>query len=117
MAKKHTLLTAKAMQTLALGMLCAIGAFGAGIETAGDVHPFARSEAALQELMMEGASQLHGDINGDGKINGQDAYLLYQIVEGLESATPDQIRRGDTNGDGQLNAQDLSRLLHTLSIQ
>lgn len=116
MAKKQKFLTAKMLQSLSLGALCAIGAFAMGIETAGDLHPFAKSEAALQELLHVG-SDLRGDVNGNGTIDSEDAYLLYEFSEGLETPAADELRRGDTDGDLHLTASDLGYVLHALSTR
>ena len=116
MAKKHKLWTARKLQIMSVGTLCALGAFAMGIETAGDVQPFAHSEAALQEII-QGGKGLRGDVDGNGKVDTEDAYLLYQFSEHLESPSADEIRRGDTDGDGQLTAKDLGFVLHTISVQ
>lgn len=108
-------LSTKAIQTIALGTFCAIGAFAAGIETAGDVHPFAKSEAALQEMLVSDAD-LRGDVDGNGRIDDSDAYRLYQIAQGLEEPTIEETRRGDSDGDGRITAKDLGIVLHRLSL-
>lgn len=115
MNKKPTrrIFTATMLRTLGLGMLCAVGAFAMGIQTAGDVHPFATSEAALQEFVRGNA----GDVNDDGKIDADDAYLLYQFAQGLETPSPRQIKTGDTNGDGKLTESDLGYVLRHLSLR
>ena len=110
-----TLFSAVVLRTLTLGTLCAAGAFAVGIETAGDVHPFSRGQAALEEMTT--GSTLRGDVNGNGRIDTEDAYVIYQAAQGLLEPTPDQIRRGDTDGDFALTAKDLGRILHALSLQ
>ena len=116
MQKKYRFLAGQSWQTLSLGMLCAIGAFAMGIETAGDVHPFAKSQAAL-EAFMDTGYELRGDVNGNGTIDSEDAYLLYQFTQGLETPTAQQLRAGDTDHDLQLTGKDLGFVLRHLSQQ
>lgn len=116
MQKKQKRISAKTLRTIGLGIFCAIGAFGMGIETAGDLHPFAHSEAALQELMFDG-TPLRGDVNGNGRLDVDDADILYQIATGLIPGSPDAIRRGDTDGDLRITSKDLGYVLHQLSQQ
>ncbi len=120
MAKKHTpllrRLSAQTLRTIALGTICSIGAFAVGIETAGDVHPFAQSQAAIQELVYDG-DPLAGDVNANGNLDAEDAYIILQVAQGLLTPTPNHIRRGDTDGDFQLTTKDLNRVLHLLSTR
>ncbi len=113
MRKKQKRFTAKTLRTLGLGIFCAIGAFGMGMETAGDVHPFTHSQAALQELMFNGT--LHGDVNGNGTLEYDDAYALYQMSEGFLAGSPAEVRRGDTDGDLRITSKDLGYVLQQLS--
>lgn len=101
------------LQHLLLGVVCSIGAFAVGMETAGDVSPFGHTEAAL-ELPGSGAV-IQGDMNGNRSLEAEDASILLQFAEGLETPTPDDVRRGDTDGDGQLTGKDVLRVLHFLS--
>lgn len=112
----HILLQSHLVRSLALGTFCAIGAFAVGIRTAGNVHPFTRSEAALQELLLD-FEPVRGDANGNGALDAGDAYIVFQAAEGAAEPSPDEIRRGDVDGDGRLTQSDLSRILHTLSLQ
>lgn len=112
----RTLLTGPTLRTIALGTFCAMGAFAVGIETAGDVHPFSRSQAALQEMVGE-FGPLQGDANGNGTLDSDDAYIVFQASEGLMMPSPDEVRRGDIDGDERLTKNDLSAILHTLSLQ
>lgn len=116
MRKKHIHLSARTLQISALGTLCAIGAFAAGIETAGDVHPFARSEAALQEIVADD-TQIPGDVNGNGRLDAGDAFLLSQHIDGLLDLTVEQTSRADVDGDLRVTTDDLRRVLYTLSLR
>lgn len=53
----------------------------------------------------------NGDINGDGKVNAEDARLALNAAVKKISLTADQIRRGDINGDGKITADDASKIL------
>ncbi len=114
--KRTFTLPTQLLRTIALGTLCALGAFTVGIETAGDVHPFARSQAALQEVLTGGAG-LRGDANGNATLDADDVSIILEVANGLQTASEDQIRRGDTDGDFQLTAKDALRVLHALSRQ
>lgn len=115
MKRLRSLLTGTLLRNISLGLFCAVGAFAMGIETAGDVHPFAVSEAALQETMTTETVTPQGDVNGSGVIDASDGFLVYQFVQGLETPSADQIRRGDIDGDGRLTAIDLGEILRRLS--
>jgi hypothetical protein len=54
---------------------------------------------------------LNGDLNGDGKVNVQDATVSLSISVGLITPTDPQIILGDINGDGKLNVQDTTLIL------
>lgn len=114
MAKKHSF-SFRHWQSIALGTVCAIGAFAVGLETAGNVQPFQHSEAALE--MTSGNAPLRGDINENGTLDVEDASMILAIAENLETATPEQVRRGDTDGDLVLTTKDALRVLHVLSLQ
>ena len=111
------LFTGTVLRTISLGTLCAIGAFAMGIETAGDVHPFARSQALEQASVIRDAADLAGDIDGDGVLTAKDAWKMLQITKGWEEASADDARRGDTDGDFRITDSDLGHVLHALSIQ
>lgn len=103
-------------QVLSLGMLCVIGAFAMGIESAGEggVHPFAKSEAALQGIVT-GAEPVPGDVNGNSAIDAEDANLLFQAEHGRITLSAEQIGRGDINGNGRIDEEDLGFVLQRLS--
>ena len=113
---KHirTLLSGITLRTLALGTFCALGAFAVGIETAGDVHPFAKSEAALQEFVTE-SGPVQGDANGNGALDAEDAYIVLQAIDGQIIPSEDEVLRGDMDGDGILTTSDVSAILRLLS--
>jgi hypothetical protein len=92
-----------------LGSACAIGAFAVGLESAGHVDPFDRSQAALS------TSINGGDVNADGRTDAQDAEIILEVAQGERTVTADDIRRGDVDGDGQLTMNDAIRILHSLS--
>jgi len=53
-----------------------------------------------------------GDLNGDGKVNVQDATLSLNIAVGNLQPTDAQKTAGDFNGDGKLNIQDTTLILN-----
>jgi hypothetical protein len=52
-----------------------------------------------------------GDLNGDGKVNVQDATISLRIAVGLVTPTDAQKTAGDVNKDGKLNVQDATQVL------
>ncbi len=115
---KHlrTLLSGITLRTLALGTFCAMGAFAVGIETAGDVHPFSKSEAAIQEIMTD-ETPIQGDANGNGTLDADDAYIVLQASDRQIIATEEEVLRGDMDGDGILTRRDLTIILRLLSLR
>lgn len=99
---------AKRVQILAIGTLCIVSSFSLGIRTAGDVQTVAPSEA--------GGIRLIQDINGDGSVSIEDAIAILEIVQGYESATPEQLQ-ADPNSDGHLTVEDAMRILQDLRIR
>lgn len=116
MKSLRTFLTRHTLRTLALGTFCAVGAFAVGIETAGDVHPFAKSEAAIQEVV-NGFGHVQGDADGNGAMDANDAYIVFHAIEELNTPSEDETFRGDMDGDGRLTSDDLNSILRLLSLQ
>jgi len=52
-----------------------------------------------------------GDLNGDGKVNVQDATLSLRIAVGVITPTDAQKAAGDVNHDGKWNVQDTTLIL------
>jgi hypothetical protein len=105
-----------AVQASALCILCAVGAFTLGMETAGKVHPFSLSEAAV---MGDAVSHpiIKGDIDGNGTLDIRDAIAVLEFAEHLANPTPEQVQHGDADGDYQLTGKDALRILHTISAR
>ena len=103
------------MRLTTFGAVCTLAAFVVGIETAGDVHPVDRSQAAVQD---ESAFRVpvKGDLDDNGELTVDDAILLLEFIEKSESPTAVQRTLGDIDGDFSLTSRDLLRLLHTISL-
>jgi len=117
---KHTptLISRKARilcQYFALGTLCAAGAFALGLQTAGEVQPFESSQAAVAVDATAYAEPVRGDLDGDGVLTVEDAILMIQFAEEIETASSAQIRLGDTDGDYRLTYRDALQVLRMLS--
>lgn len=110
--KKHTNRTLKIAQIAALGILSVVGSFALGIETAGEVHPFARTQAeGTQGPVMQ------GDVDADGQLTINDAIRVLEFSEGLDTPTVEEIRHGDTDGDLRLTGKDALKILRTVAIR
>jgi hypothetical protein len=59
-------------------------------------------------------SILLGDVNGDQKINIQDATIVLRFVVSLAALTDQQNVASDLNGDGKINVQDAVLLLRKI---
>lgn len=56
------------------------------------------------------ADYLKGDMNGDGKINAQDASIVLDKYK-YDNATQEDIKIGDMDNNGKLNATDASQII------
>lgn len=103
-------------KTASLGVLCILGSFFIGAETAGEVNPFASSKAESfedQGLLNVGEA---GDVNLDGVVSPEDAIAILEIALGYHEALPEQ-RKADPNGDGHLTVEDALRVLRTVTLR
>lgn len=98
------------MSLLGFATMCVLGSFLIGVRTAGDVQPFARSEAQQANIL---GSIVSGDMDGNGTVNVQDVLLLLQIIKG-DVAETKQAHLADPNGDGHLTIEDAIVLLRSL---
>ena len=51
----------------------------------------------------------------NGTLDPEDAYIAYQIAQGLGIPTPVQIQHGDTDDDGAITSTDVTYILRALS--
>lgn len=101
----------------AFGTLCVIGSFMLGIETAGEVHPFAATQATSIEVFHGDIPAFSaGDITGDGFVTIEDAIALLEITQGYTIPTSLQLK-ADPNSDGRLTVEDALRILRALSVR
>ena len=56
-----------------------------------------------------------GDINGDKKIDEEDALLILKHDSGISSLTKEQEKRADLNNDGKVNAGDAVIILRIIN--
>ena len=96
------------LQILGLSVLCVAGAFGLGIQSAGEVQPITLIEA--------GSIERQGDVDGSGRIDIRDAIAILEIVRGYREVTPEELQ-ADPNGDGILTVDDALQILQDLSIR
>ena len=96
------------IQLLILGSLSLVSAFAIGIQTSGNVQPFALIEA--------GGTRLSGDINANGQVDIEDAIAILEITQGYTKASLDQLL-ADPNDDGVLTVDDAIRILSILSLR
>jgi hypothetical protein len=60
---------------------------------------------------LEAAEIIKGDVNGDGKIQANDAFLALQIAAGVIEPDKTQIQAADMNGDGRVRTNDAIQIL------
>ena len=53
---------------------------------------------------------IKGDVNGDGRVDINDATLVQQCAAELVTFTDAQKSAGDTNGDGKVDINDATRI-------
>ena len=97
--------TRQLLRVLLFGALCIAASFAIGIQSAGEVQPISLIEA--------GSPSRVGDVDGNGSVDVQDAIAVLEMVQGYQTATPDQLL-SDPNGDGALTIDDALRILRTL---
>jgi hypothetical protein len=107
---KHHTPTKRIAVIASFSALCCMLAFVIGLETAGNVRTFDKTQAALTD-----SAGFRGDIDGDGSLTVQDAILILERADGLETAAAEDIRSGDVDGDFKLTIKDALRLLRSLS--
>ena len=108
MTRKHLI------QVATFGALCVMGSFLLGIETAGDVQTFGRSQAG--ELIPASATVLPGDMNGDGRLTIEDVMSVLEAAEGRRDVTQNMLA-ADPNRDGKLTVDDALKMLRTLAVR
>jgi len=57
------------------------------------------------------AAVIHGDLNGDGRVDVQDVALAMRYSLGLEALNDLQSFLADVNSDGKVNVQDVSQIM------
>ena len=65
----------------------------------------------LNLLCSPAIAVIHGDLNGDGRIDVQDVVLAMRHTLGLEGLNDLQGFLADVNGDGKVNVQDVSQIM------
>ncbi len=80
-------------------------AFFVGIQTAGDFHPVAATQAD--------GTDTAGDFNGNGHLDVQDARIALELASGYRSPTPDELSN-DPNGDFSITTDDVFSILERL---
>ncbi|MBI3331734.1 hypothetical protein HYZ99_02125 [Candidatus Peregrinibacteria bacterium] len=114
----HSLFTSRLARLAGFALVCVMGSFVVGVQTAGDIHPFAAIQAdeitesglALSEIAQS------GDIDGSGELDLQDAIAILEIVQGYDMPTLLQLK-ADPNGDNRLTVEDALRILRTLAVR
>ncbi len=116
--KNLSILSSRLAKLTGFAAVCVTASFVVGIQTAGDVQPFAALQA--DEITENGMAlsdiAQSGDIDGSGELDLQDVILILEIVQGYETPTLLQLK-ADPNGDNRLTAEDALRILRTLAVR
>ncbi len=62
-----------------------------------------------------GASDVHGDVDLDGKVTAEDALLVLRASSGTDTLTAAQVKLADVTYDGKINSVDALRILLYIS--
>lgn len=73
------------------------------VMTASDESTIAQTEPKAVKLVVEEATGLKGDVNGDGEVNGMDVIAIYNMI--LENTQ--KTAAADVNGDNEVNGMDV----------
>jgi hypothetical protein len=60
---------------------------------------------------LEAAKIIKGDVNGDGKVQANDAFMALQIAAGIIEPDKTQSQAADMNGDGRVRTNDAIQIL------
>ncbi|MBQ8752394.1 MAG: SH3 domain-containing protein [Clostridia bacterium] len=77
-----------------------------GIVATGDILRIYNQDAVLYK---SSPVVVHGDVNGDGKVNSQDLRRAQRPILGAAALKGYYLTAADVNGDGKVNSQDLRR--------
>ncbi len=107
------------LQSIALGTMCSALAFAVGMETAGEVHPFATSEAAVEHTVTPAQpyAAVQGDIDHDGELTAKDAMRILDFAAGWDTPTTEEVAAGDADGDFHITLKDVERVLRAVSLR
>lgn len=56
-----------------------------------------------------------GDVNGDGKVDKQDAMAIMDHLAGTAKLDEDALKRADVNGDGEVSYLDAMTIMDNLA--
>jgi len=76
-----------------------------------NILPDLQKLAEFSGAITVGGNVVLGDLNGDGKVNVQDATTSLRIAVGLITPSDAQKAAGDVNHDGKWNVQDATQIL------
>ena len=108
MAHKHSFFSLSPTLVLrrAAIILLSMGlSFAIGIKTAGDFHPIGSTQA--------GALVIAGDLNGNGRVDADDARRALEISEGLRIASESELA-ADPSRDLHITPQDALLILQKI---
>lgn len=77
-----------------------------GTAATGDILRIYKTDGALYKSY---PVVIHGDVNGDGKVNSQDLRRTQRHILGAAALSGYHLIAADTNSDGKVNSQDLRR--------
>ena len=79
--------------------------------------PLASAMTYLCAVFEEDSDIMYGDVNGDGKVNTEDALLALKAAVGITKLSEAQTLAGDVSGDGRVTTEDALLILkHAVGI-
>lgn len=106
MKHRYSFFGRKSGKTIAIVAGSMTVAFILGIQTAGDIHPVVHETRA-------GSDVLHGDMNGNGRLEEDDVRIALDLANGVRSPTPDELA-ADPNQDFVITSDDVTMILDAM---
>ena len=69
----------------------------------------------LTSSFISAENALIGDVDGDGNVDYDDAYLIFNYAAGIGTLSASQLEKADINADGKVTVVDAAQVFHCVS--